>query len=423
MFVVLATQNPIEQEGVYPLSKAQEDRFAFKVVIEYPRADELTKIVRDAFDVGHPGAAGFNHRDEHVRTLYFFARLRSLLLGPSSQKHWFSEPNRGLREKIEALVDFTHFCPQSSRGDGMLPGVQDGKNSELEADAVDLVQETSPASHRHRADLWHDLVRHGEPLSEVLSGSSPRGLLKLIRAAHAEAFLRGHIEGERVHPEWCDFRAVAHDVLRHRIRLSPGAEAMGAVRRGGGLPAGVDRPMGRRAMTAPGGRRSSRGPMHGPVPGGPGAAGVAVLAPGHARPAAGRVPLAVPLPHGARTRRPPRVHRRRRPALSRHPPRPAVAGDRLARRGHAARGGPADPIDPSRRIRVHPPPGPVPVDVLGLLRWRRGRGLGPAGRTKLQSLYMNAAAYLSLAEAMHFALRVIYVHGDVPEQQRGPRGT
>ena len=63
---------------------------------------------------------------------------------------------------------------------------------------------------------------------EVQGGSSPRGLLKLIRAIHVEAFLDGEFHGDVPNPAWKHVAAVAPDVLRHRVRLSSAPSAAGA---------------------------------------------------------------------------------------------------------------------------------------------------------------------------------------------------
>ena len=229
VFVVLATQNPIEQEGVYPLSKAQEDRFLFKLAIPYPTGAELREIANHAFDPGAPRPRLTIDGEDHVRTLYFFTALRARLLGPEAKDRWCQDENKGLRERVETLINFSHY-----RSSGANPGgrwsewteAEDSKQDELRK----ILADWSRTNRHARADRFREFTANPESFPEVASGSSPRGLLKLIRAAHVRAFLSRppKKDAEFVRPEWEDFKALAHDVLRHRIRLAPGAEAAGA---------------------------------------------------------------------------------------------------------------------------------------------------------------------------------------------------
>ncbi|KAA6347524.1 ATPase RavA [termite gut metagenome] len=159
-FLVLATQNPIEQEGTYPLPEAQVDRFMLKVVIDYPKLEEEKLIIRqnikgDSFDV--KPILGFHEILEArkvVRQVY-------------------------LDEKIERYI-------------------------------VDMVFAT-------RYPEKYDL----KELKEMIGfGGSPRASINLALAARTYAFIkrRGYVIPE-------DVRAVAHDVLRHRIGLTYEAEA------------------------------------------------------------------------------------------------------------------------------------------------------------------------------------------------------
>ncbi|KAA6320330.1 ATPase RavA [termite gut metagenome] len=159
-FLVLATQNPIEQEGTYPLPEAQVDRFMLKVVIDYPKQEEEKLIIRqnikgDAFDV-KPIVEAREIIDARkvVRQVY-------------------------LDEKIERYV-------------------------------VDIVFAT-------RYPEKYDL----KELKDMIAfGGSPRASINLALAARTYAFIkhRGYVIPE-------DARAVAHDVLRHRIGLTYEAEA------------------------------------------------------------------------------------------------------------------------------------------------------------------------------------------------------
>jgi MoxR-like ATPase len=160
-FLVLATQNPIEQEGTYPLPEAQSDRFMLKVKIGYPERGEEKEILKRA----------------------------------------------GL-DSLPALK------PQASRADvlearGALSGVY--VDDKLQEYVLDLVAAT-----RRPRDF-------GLALDTLVAfGASPRATLFLVRAAQGMALLAGRAY---TLPE--DVKAIALDVLRHRIHVSYEAEAEG----------------------------------------------------------------------------------------------------------------------------------------------------------------------------------------------------
>ncbi|MCU0841327.1 MAG: AAA family ATPase [Thiobacillaceae bacterium] len=162
-FLVLATQNPIEQEGTYPLPEAQMDRFMLKVAITYPAREEEREIMR---------RAGRIARDE--------------ALGP------LIHPDDILR--MRALVDAVYL------------------DEKIEKYILDLVFATrEPARHG-----FEDLARF------ITYGASPRASINLVIAARAMAFLRGR---GYVVPQ--DVKDVAPDVLRHRVIPSYEADAEG----------------------------------------------------------------------------------------------------------------------------------------------------------------------------------------------------
>ena len=167
LFLVMATQNPIEQEGTYPLPEAQLDRFLMHVRVDYPDASAEAAILKFARD-----------------------RARTAL-------HEISAPARCLslaqifaaREEVLNL----HLAPA------------------LEEYVVQLTLAT-----RAPKVYGDDLARW------VAYGASPRGTIALDRCARAHAWLNGR---DFVAPE--DVHAIAHDVLRHRVLLSYEAEAEG----------------------------------------------------------------------------------------------------------------------------------------------------------------------------------------------------
>ena len=159
-FLVMATQNPIEQEGTYPLPEAQVDRFLLKVVIGYPTKEDEKLIIRQNIAP---------QRNE----------IRPLL-------------------KPEEIIEAQRVC---------------GKiyiDEKIERYIVDIVFATRFPSDYGLNDLT----------SIISFGASPRASISLAKAARSYAFLRGR---GYVVPE--DVRAVAHDVLRHRIGLTYEAEA------------------------------------------------------------------------------------------------------------------------------------------------------------------------------------------------------
>jgi MoxR-like ATPase len=159
-FLVLATQNPIENEGTYPLPEAQLDRFMLKVHVGYPTRDEEREVLLRMGTGREIGVERILHPQEILA-------LRGTIAGLY------------LDQKV---VDYI----------------------------VDLVRATREPGTVGLADL--------KPL--VSFGGSPRATLALAQAARAHAFLRGR---GYVIPE--DVRALAPDVLRHRIVLSFEAEA------------------------------------------------------------------------------------------------------------------------------------------------------------------------------------------------------
>ncbi len=160
-FLVLATQNPIEQEGTYPLPEAQVDRFMLKVSLGYPTKEEEKMIVRSNVREGGLAKAG------QVISADDIHRCRALV------KQVY------LDEKIEQYI-------------------------------VDLVFATREPAQAGLAHL--------EPMISV--GCSPRASINLALAAKAYAFLNGR---GFVIPD--DVRAIAPDVMQHRLGLTYEAEA------------------------------------------------------------------------------------------------------------------------------------------------------------------------------------------------------
>lgn len=159
-FMVMATQNPIEQEGTYMLPEAQVDRFMLKVVIDYPTLEEEKRVIRE-------------NLSEHLPIVTPVTSADDILEARSVVREVYID------EKIEQYIADTVFATR----------------------------------YPERYDLAN--------LRQMITfGGSPRASINLAKAARAYAFIkrRGYVVPE-------DVRAVAHDVLRHRIGLSYEAEA------------------------------------------------------------------------------------------------------------------------------------------------------------------------------------------------------
>lgn len=167
-FLVMATQNPIEQEGTYPLPEAQLDRFLLHVTIDYPAVEAERKILQLARAEAQnaPGAETASPVDEIRRTELSEARRQVLGL--------YLAPN-------------------------------------LEEYLVQLIMAT------------REPLAYGEDIAGWIQyGASPRATIALDRCARSRAWLSGR---DYVTPE--DVQSLAYDVLRHRILLTYEAQAQG----------------------------------------------------------------------------------------------------------------------------------------------------------------------------------------------------
>jgi MoxR-like ATPase len=164
LFMVLATQNPVEQEGTYPLPEAQMDRFLMHVRIDYPSDEaelEIMRLVR-----AESGSAPGQEAAPVKQQVIFDARVQ---------------------------IDGVQTTPQ------------------IEAYIVNLVAAT------RRPEAYDEQLRRW-----IVVGGSPRATIALDRTARAHAWLQG-----RDHTTPDDVRAVLHDCLRHRLILSYEAHADG----------------------------------------------------------------------------------------------------------------------------------------------------------------------------------------------------
>ena len=159
-FLVMATQNPIEQEGTYQLPEAQVDRFMLKVIIDYPTIEEEKRIIRENITGKMPEVRAVTSAAEIIKARDVVREVY-------------------IDEKIEQYI-------------------------------ADIVFATR----------YPDRYGLKDMKSMISFGGSPRASISLAKAARAFAFIkrRGYVVPE-------DVRAVAHDVLRHRVGLTYEAEA------------------------------------------------------------------------------------------------------------------------------------------------------------------------------------------------------
>ncbi len=166
LFMVMATQNPVEQEGTYPLPEAQMDRFLMHVFIDYPDDASERAVIRMVRNETGAKAAKDDLPEPILQQAVFDARAEIAQVA-------ISEP---MEDYIVALV----------------------------------------AATRRPAELSDDLARY------IQTGVSPRGSIGMDKVSRAHAWLRGR---DQVTPD--DIRAVINDCLRHRIQLSYEAQADG----------------------------------------------------------------------------------------------------------------------------------------------------------------------------------------------------
>jgi MoxR-like ATPase len=182
LFLVMATQNPIEQEGTYPLPEAQLDRFLLHVKIDYPKADVEKQIL------GLSRQESFQQVEQHLK-------------GPAHQEE---ANNSGAKLQTALVSQEILFNARKEVLDVFMA-------TNLEQYLLELILTTrDPTAYGDDLRLW------------MQYGASPRASIALDRCARAHAWLAGR---DYVDPE--DIQTMAYDVLRHRIILTYEAEADG----------------------------------------------------------------------------------------------------------------------------------------------------------------------------------------------------
>lgn len=166
LFMVMATQNPIEQEGTYPLPEAQMDRFLMHIIVNYPDRESEIKVL------------DLVRNEENA--------------APKKKEKTITIPQEIIFESRKEIHKI-HVSPN------------------IQNYIVDLVNATrTPEKYSEELDLWIDY------------GASPRASIALDKCSRVNAWLN---EKDFVSPD--DVRAVAHDILRHRIVQSYEANAEG----------------------------------------------------------------------------------------------------------------------------------------------------------------------------------------------------
>jgi MoxR-like ATPase len=179
-FFVLATQNPIEQEGTYPLPEAQQDRFMFNILVDYPGEDEEFRIVETTTSMHVP-------KVERVLSATDILEMQDIVRKVPVAPY-----------VIRYAMKFTRLTRKGSRVAPGAPAAAAGQARVRDVDVPDFVRDY------------------------VTWGAGPRATQFLILAAKARAVLHG-----RYYVSCEDVRGVAAPVLRHRIITNFNAEAEG----------------------------------------------------------------------------------------------------------------------------------------------------------------------------------------------------
>ncbi|MCA0893988.1 AAA family ATPase [Microbulbifer agarilyticus] len=184
LFMVMATQNPIEQEGTYPLPEAQLDRFLMHVLISYPPVEDEVEVIELV-------------RNEEIAAIDSVSE---------------TSPEKGDKgTNTTAGKQAVDITPQQAVFDAHREIAAIHVSHPMARYMADLVEAT-----RHPGERSPDLARWIE------IGASPRGSIALDKAGRANAWLEG-----RDYVDPLDIHAVIHDCLRHRLGLSFEAQGEG----------------------------------------------------------------------------------------------------------------------------------------------------------------------------------------------------
>lgn len=259
-FTVFATMNPIEQEGTYPLSEAQIDRFCFKIVVPYPsryRYEDISKIILSrekkiyAIEGKLPvekyeqffNEHGYHYMIPVLIPIYFFLRCRSYIIpvfmreqdekNKGKDKNMYQEKQLGkgntLYEKFhknqEDVVHKLHDIVFMTNAKSVSAGYAGSMRSHFELEQIEMYDyiedEKNKRNYMNRYQKLKDIFDLPQ-CQFTLAGASPRGLASLEIATLCETFIRG---SDSVKP--CHITAVIKNVLRHRIHMDVHARLAG----------------------------------------------------------------------------------------------------------------------------------------------------------------------------------------------------
>lgn len=221
-FSVMATMNPIEMEGTYPLGEAQLDRFLGKVIVPYPDLDDLETI--QTHQVSTKDAPPF---DPYAGV--FLSRLRKRLTNRDAKEE-FVRRYPVIAEQIRWLTWFSHSRPLGGGTDDAGGWTSDSGDAAASAQARAARQklktwarDNDAGKKAFAASMLEALASDAYP--GVISGASPRGMARLTEAVMAHALLHGRVHNGEITPVQDDLEKVVRPIMRHRIRLSSAATA------------------------------------------------------------------------------------------------------------------------------------------------------------------------------------------------------
>ncbi len=189
-FLVLATQNPIEQEGTYPLPEAQVDRFMFKVLLDYPDQKDEGRILDHIME--HGDSSGMETINQVLSS------------------DWINQSRREIKENISITGGIKTY---------ILRLVNATRNPVTIAKEIEqLKQKKSEQLEFVKKAI--DKIGNQDITNLIRYGASTRAVIYLARAAMVEAFMNNKTE-----VLIDEVKAIAHEVLRHRIMVTFEAEA------------------------------------------------------------------------------------------------------------------------------------------------------------------------------------------------------
>lgn len=248
-FTVFATMNPIEQEGTYPLSEAQLDRFCFKTLVPYPPREEYIKIQSivncgekpaDAAEINLSVEVCREYFEKHPKHMipvllpvYFFLKSRANILPVKINGDqicedpllWKESPSvdskdsriREENDQLQRIHDIVYMTNARRTSSSNVQG-DSGWYDREQINMLRYIERATPEGRKKRLrEIWD-----AEHCQYVKAGASPRGFLKLPAVAACRALIKGQPILDDT-----DIKEVVHDVLRHRIHMDVHARLAG----------------------------------------------------------------------------------------------------------------------------------------------------------------------------------------------------